>query len=108
LIDYLIIFFVLIFFSTLMFPLATAQMPFSLDIKERGTGKKGSGLTYLMYMAIGIGLGFVHGLLPKESKPIFLAGLIVLDTILWILMFEMSGLFKSIDNSVAKQTYKRL
>ncbi len=108
LIDYLIIFFVLIFFSTLMFPLATAKMPFSLDIKERGTGKKGSGLTYLMYIAIGIGLGFVHGWLPKEYKPIFLAGLILLDTILWILTFEMSGLFKSIDNSVAKQTYKRL
>ncbi|ADQ08167.1 conserved hypothetical protein [Caldicellulosiruptor hydrothermalis 108] len=70
--------------------------------------KKGSGSKYLMYIAIGIGLGFVHALLPKEYKPILLAGSVLLDIVLWLLRFEMSNVASDLDNNVIRQPYKRL
>ncbi|WP_041741781.1 hypothetical protein [Caldicellulosiruptor kronotskyensis] len=70
--------------------------------------KKGSGSKYLMYIAIGIGLEFVHALLPKEYKPILLAGSVLLDIVLWLLRFEMSNVASDLGNNVIRQPYKRL
>ncbi|WP_271628928.1 hypothetical protein [Caldicellulosiruptor sp. DIB 104C] len=89
-IDYLTMFFVLIFFSLLVFPLATQQMPFSRAVQEPTQGKKGTGLWYLVYMALGTGLGFVHYFWLKKYKLYFLIGLVIVDVILWLVRFEIA------------------
>lgn len=90
--------FILMFFSLLVFLLATQQMPFSRAVQEPPKGKKGTGLWYLVYMALGTGLGFVHYFWFRRYKLYFLIGLIMIDAILWLVRFEIA------DDSERKET----
>ncbi|WPX08994.1 hypothetical protein [Anaerocellum danielii] len=99
-VDYLIMFFVLIFFSLLIFPLATQQMPFSRAVQEPPQQKKGTGIWFLFYMALGAALGFVHYFLLRRYKLYFLIGLIMIDVILWLVRFEIA------DDSEREETTK--